>query len=630
MIGKIPPGRRDKKTSFKDLANYCLGISGHSKGSVLYVGMKNLNSPPEKAYLEMEGLSYENVRCKNPVFHFILSWRAEESPTNEQVDEAVNIALRELDMEDCQSLWALQSDTENLHVHVAVNRISPKSYRAIRPAGGWTKKALERAARKIEITQGWEIEQSGRYAVSSSGQIAEKKESDIPKPEISQTARDVESHTGEESLERQAKREVSKILETAESWRELHEQLCSKGYLLEKRGNGAVLRYGDKSVKLSNVSRSSSLSKMEQRLGKYQERQSDIQIAERSKIRLPISRSSWERYKVERESYLDVKTKAVKELRTRQKQEREELRRLQQTRRKKMFSESWKGRGRELNQLRSIFAFVHRKEELELRERQNEEMEELRSHYLRRFPSYRDWLSDQSREDLYRVYRYPGQLLLSPEQSGIRISVPQKIVDLRDYSARRGAGSSVLYCRTGTYTADFSDMGRRIVLNKRKLTEASVASALQLANQKWGATLITGNAEYKELCISAAVKYGLKLANPELSAEVERRRQALKQSQRHQAGIIAEEIASLGLADSPKIYVNPRTDKQEYKGRIVHIDEKRGICVQLVGEHSLFVHRLDRLEVPILEGDTVKIAYLDDKTRARVKRYEDRRRTRSL
>ena len=194
--------------------------------------------------------------------------------------------------------------------------------------------------------------------MNSSGQIAEKKESDIPKPEISQTARDVESHTGEESLERQAKREVSKILETAESWRELHEQLCSKGYLLEKRGNGAVLRYGDKSVKLSNVSRSSSLSKMEQRLGKYQERQSDIQIAERSKIRLPARRSSWERYKVERESYLDVKTKAVKELRTRQKQEREELRRLQQTRRKKMFSESWKGRGRELNQLRSIFGSI--------------------------------------------------------------------------------------------------------------------------------------------------------------------------------------------------------------------------------------------------------------------------------
>mgnify|MGYP006916024889 CR=1 FL=1 len=216
---------------------------------------------------------------------------------------------------------------------------------------------------------------------------------------------------------------------------------------------------------------------------------------------------------------------------------------MQKRRRTEIFGESWKGRGSELNQVRSILSFASQRERLSLRERQQEEMEELRSHYLRRFPSYRDWLSDQSREDLYRVYRYPGQLLLSPKQSGIRILAPQRMVDLRDYSARRGAGSSVLYCRTGTYTADFSDMGRRIVLNKRKLTEESVASALQLANQKWGATLITGNAEYKELCISAAVKYGLRLANPDLSAEVERSRQALRQVQRPQAGITAEEIA---------------------------------------------------------------------------------------
>ena len=271
MIAKIPPRRRDGKSSFKKLTNYCLGISGHSKGAVLHVGMKNLNSPPEKAYLEMEGLSYENTRCKNPAFHFILSWRAEESPTNEQVDEAVNIALGELDLQDCQALWALQSDTDNLHVHVAVNRILPESFRAIKPAGGWTKKALERAARKIEITQGWDVEQSGRYSVNVSGQIVERKESDRPKGEISQTARDAEAHTRTESLERQAKREVSKILETAGSWREVHEQLGAKGYSLEKRGNGAILKCGDRSVKLSHVSRSSSLTKLEQRLGEYQD-----------------------------------------------------------------------------------------------------------------------------------------------------------------------------------------------------------------------------------------------------------------------------------------------------------------------------------------------------------------------
>ena len=154
MLAKIPPKRRDGKSSFKKLTNYCLGISGHSKRAVLHVGMKNLNSPPEKAYLEVEGLSYENARCKNPAFHFILSWRVEESSTNEQVYEAVNIALGELDLQECQALWALQSDTDNLRVHVAVNQISTESCRAIKPAGGCTKKALEQASRKIEITQG--------------------------------------------------------------------------------------------------------------------------------------------------------------------------------------------------------------------------------------------------------------------------------------------------------------------------------------------------------------------------------------------------------------------------------------------------------------------------------------------
>ena len=154
MIAKIPPGRHDKKSSFRDLVNYCLGVTGHAKGAVLYVGTQNLLDPKTAAY-EMESVAIENVRCKTPAFHFILSWRETESPTKEQVDEAVNIALKELDLQDCQALWSLQSDTNNLHVHVAVNRISPETYRAIQPAGWWTKKALERAARKIEFAQGY-------------------------------------------------------------------------------------------------------------------------------------------------------------------------------------------------------------------------------------------------------------------------------------------------------------------------------------------------------------------------------------------------------------------------------------------------------------------------------------------
>ncbi len=334
MIAKLPSKRRDSRSSFKDLINYCLGVTGHAKNSVLHVGTKNLNSPPEKAYLEMEGLSYENVRCKNPVLHFILSWRAEESPTNEQVDEAVEIALKELGLQGCQALWALQSDTDNLHVHVAVNRVSPEHFKAIRPAGGWTKKALERAARKIEIVQGWDVERTGRYEVDELGNIIERDATARKSPELSQKARDIEAHTGEESLERQAKREVAKILETVTSWEELHEKLAIIGYEFERKGNGAVLKYEDKAVKLSNVSRSSSLSKLERRLGKYQKRRKDVTVQQgnsshqevnEASSEIQLRKTSWEEYCAERAHYLERKKSALKELRERQKEERENL-----------------------------------------------------------------------------------------------------------------------------------------------------------------------------------------------------------------------------------------------------------------------------------------------------------------
>ena len=256
MIAKIPPTRRDRKSSFRYLTDYVRGVTGHAKGAVLYVGSQYLDSP-ESAAIEMEALAIENTRCKAPAFHFILSWREMEKPTTEQVDEAVKIALTELNLQDCQALWALQSDTDNLHVHVAVNRISPETYRAIHPAGGWTKKALEKAARKIEAKQGWEIEQSGRYEVASNGDIKEKQIDAQKTPELSQKARDIEAHTGQESFERIAKEETASILKTAVSWDDLHRRLAERGFALEKRGKGAVLTSKTGETKTSSATEAS-------------------------------------------------------------------------------------------------------------------------------------------------------------------------------------------------------------------------------------------------------------------------------------------------------------------------------------------------------------------------------------
>ena len=638
MIAKIPSRRSGSKTNFKALINYCLGLTGHEKDSVIHVGMKNLNSPPEKAYLEMEGLSYENVRSKNPAFHFILSWRSDESPTNEQADEAVEIAIKELNLEECQTLWALQKDTENLHVHVVVNRISPETFKAIRPAKGWTKKALERAARKIEFVQGWEIEQSGRYVVDSSGNVHEKVDVKVrasSDEKLSQKARDIESHTGAESFERIAKRELLPILKSAESWEELHRNLSEHRARLERRGKGAVLNFCGTMLKLSSVSRKCSFTQLEHKLGIFSTHDENIKVPEESFVKtsvtsvVPDVKSSWEDYQSEKDRYLEAKKTAIRTLRSQQKSERESLHELQKSRWHSLNTGQWQDKGRDLNRLRQLMSFVHEREQLDLRDKQKQEMLELKSHHLQKFPPFKRWLLEQEHEEDYIKYRFSKTLILSPEQSGVySVEIP-KGFDLRDYQARRGSGGSVLYCRAGKFTADFSDMGKRIVLNKRTLSDESVLSALQLANAKWGATLITGSDEYKALCVSVAVKHGLKIANPDLSAEVERQRQEKFFSYR-QGQVTVEEIEKLNLVENPIIYLNPRTDNQKYQGKIVHVNQERGYCVQLSGQRSLFVHRLDRFENSPRVGEALKIFYVNEAERVKIQPHEERKHIRGL
>ena len=68
-------------------------------------------------------------------------------------------------------------------------------------------------------------------------------------------------------------------------------------------------------------------------------------------------------------------------------------------------------------------------------------------------------------------------------------------------------------------------------------------------------------------------------------------------------------ILDMKLVDDPVIYLKPRTDGQQYKGRILHVDKEQGYCVQLSGKHSLFVHSLEKLERTPEVGESLKLSY---------------------
>ncbi|MBR0032952.1 MAG: hypothetical protein IJP61_11815, partial [Treponema sp.] len=74
-------------------------------------------------------------------------------------------------------------------------------------------------------------------------------------------------------------------------------------------------------------------------------------------------------------------------------------------------------------------------------------------------------------------------------------------------------------------------------------------------------------------------------------------------------------IRDMKLVEAPVIYLNPRTDGQQYKGEILHVDKEQGYCVQLSGKHSLFVHSLEKLERVPEVGENLKLSYPHDEDR---------------
>ena len=95
--------------------------------------------------------------------------------------------------------------------------------------------------------------------------------------------------------------------------------------------------------------------------------------------------------------------------------------------------------------------------------------------------------------------------------------------------------------------------------------------------------------------------------------------------------VSGETIKILNLIEGePVIYMTPRTDGQQYKGTILHVDKENGYCVQLSGKHSLFVHSLDKLERLPEVGENLKLSYpREDGQKAKLTVQESQTQTRS-
>lgn len=539
IVKKIKPRQADGKVPGR--AQYVRDLTGYMAApdegeKLLLLGGVGFHSDDfATRQVEMMSLAHEAVRSDLPVQHWVMSWHEGEQPTPEQVEEAVSIFLEEMGLVGHQAMCALHQNTDNIHLHLAVSRIHPETEKVIKVNRGFDYEPAHRAIARIEHRQGWQSEPNALFRVLEDGQVVKADRAKKSK-EPARKTRDMEARTGERSGQRIAAEELGEIIKASASWAELHGKLAERGARFETKGSGAVILIGDTAVKASSAGRECSLASLKKRLGDFQAADAAVSITTRKPESIRPDAKGWDDYIGARKDHYARKTCELAELRTRHDDERRALTEQQREQRRNVLQGDWRRKGEMLNAMRSVVASEQAKAKAEQRERQRCEREALAARFPTTWPDYEDWLAQYFSAEDAADYRYRGHDPQLIEGDGDDVPQPR---DIRAFMAEVQAGA-VVYRRAaeggGEAGVSFVDRGRQIDVHEWR-DQAAALAAMQLGVQKWGKVRLTGNDDYKRLCIELAVEHGIQVSNPELQDMItaERARRAKAREEARQA-----------------------------------------------------------------------------------------------
>jgi hypothetical protein len=404
-------GKRVKATATKSGGKHAGSLVDYitkdkDKHKVMQLGGKNFISDRLIGQrLEMMALAGENPRSKNPLNHYVLSWREHERPTPDQIDRAVDILLSEMEMQEHQVIYAAHQDTHNIHVHIVINRIHPDTIQPIQIDRGFDIKALHRAVTRIEHAQGWQPLENAKYQIDADGKIVKRQDYES-QPQPQQRAADFENRTGQKSAQRIGIETLAPIVKDANDWQQLHRQLAAVGAKYHQKGTGAIVTIGETTIKASSIDRAASFSNLQKRLGTYEPPIEDLDIAPISPQPLMEQMPpGWQQYTQLRTDYYTNKTSDADALRQKWDERYRQLAERQRQEREELLSGRWEGKGAILNALRHTLAEDQKEEKEKLQQQQEVEREGLREKY-QQFPSFEEWQRLRGREDLAEQWRY--------------------------------------------------------------------------------------------------------------------------------------------------------------------------------------------------------------------------------
>ncbi|MFO0702156.1 MAG: TraI/MobA(P) family conjugative relaxase [Nitrospira sp.] len=512
MIIKHVPMRTLRKSNVVSLVDYLTNTQGRQE-RVGEITLSNCQSDRhDAASLEMLNTQSLNTRAQSDkTYHLIVSFRPGELPSTETLRSIESRVCHRLGFGAHQRVSVLHHDTNNVHLHLAINKIHPTRYTLHEPYKAY--RAFGELCDSLE--ESFHLERDQHQVRKTSGE---------------NRASDMERQAGTESLIGWMQRECLDELRSAHTWSELHQVLHHHGLAIQPRGQGLVITDGQGTfVRASSVARDLSKMSLERRLGRFQPR-GLVQTAKPTRRYEPKpvrsrmdTRALYERYQQDRLVRAQRRAVAMQEARTRKAHSIDAVKRAGQMKRDTI---KLTMRGRITKKL--LYAKVSQSLRSDLRQivdRHRQDCAAITARYQRL--TWADWLRQQALAGNTEALRALRARDASRGLTGDTIAaVGKRVLEAvvvganQDYITKQG---TIIY-RVGLSAV--RDDGTRLQVS-REVTNEGIDAALRLAVQKYGTTIaVSGSDAFKTRVAQVAAHSHLTIRFDDPALEHQRQRYA--------------------------------------------------------------------------------------------------------
>lgn len=263
LAGYVVNARRGiDPASWTRLGAYILD-EGNDGEKVAWARVSNcVSDDPGWAVKEIAATQARNTRSKSDKsYHLMLSFPEGERPTREQLADIEDRVCEAIGLGGHQRVSAVHQNTDNWHIHIAINKVHPTSFRNVEPFFDHFR--LQQVCQELEIRHG----------------LTRDNHTPGPEPKRGPRGRaaDMEAHRGRESFLRwireQAAPALLEVVAGGGGWQALHQVAAGHDLVIKRRGAGLV--FGHRSdarlhVKASEVDRRLSMNALAEALGAFQ------------------------------------------------------------------------------------------------------------------------------------------------------------------------------------------------------------------------------------------------------------------------------------------------------------------------------------------------------------------------